>query len=113
MIYKTSSISYLRILLKYREERRRYYYYGLASPFISLEKKLSIEAFRFFHNSRSTITRIYYINSNVSKLFYLRYLLSNIISSLFFEDLRIINDSIISIFYSIYIIRDLLYNNVK
>ena len=57
--------------------------------------------------------KIYYINSNVNELFYLRYFLLYILNFISFENLRFINDNILSIYYNAYIIRDLFHNNVK
>ena len=56
---------------------------------------------------------MYYINSNAGELFYLRYLLLNVSNSIFFENLRTINDNIIFSFYDIYTTRGLLYNDAK
>ena len=62
---------------------------------------------------KNIIFNIYYINSNVRKLFYLRYLLLNISNSIFFENLRTINENVISIYYNVYTIKELLHNNVE
>ena len=57
--------------------------------------------------------KIYYINLNVGELFYLRYLLLYVFNFIFFDNLRFINNNILFIYYNIYIIRGLLYNNVE
>ena len=57
--------------------------------------------------------KIYYINSNAGELFYLQYFLLYIFNFISFDDLRFINDNILSIYYNVYIIRDLFYNNIK
>ena len=66
-----------------------------------------------YKREKSIIVHIYYINSNVKKLFYLHYLLLNVSNSIFFENLRTINENIILIYYNVYIIEKLLYNDVK
>ena len=60
-----------------------------------------------------TIARIYYISPNAGKLFYLRYLLLNVLNPTSFNDLRTVNSSLLSTFYSTYIARGLLYNDAK
>ena len=68
----------------------------------------------YIKEKKNIITRIYYINSNVKKkLFYLRYLLLNVSNSIFFENLRTINENVISIYYNVYTIKKLLHNDVE
>ena len=62
---------------------------------------------------KNIIARIYCINLNIKKLFYLRYLLLNVSNSIFFKNLRTINKNVILIYYNIYTIKKLLYNNVE
>ena len=66
-----------------------------------------------YKREKDIIIRIYYINSSAEKLFYLRYLLLNVLNSIFFKNLRTINEKVISIYYNVYIIKKLLYNDVE
>ena len=57
--------------------------------------------------------RIYYINLNANEFYYLRFLFLNISNFLFYKNLRILNDDFFLNYYVIYIIKNLIYNNVK
>ena len=57
--------------------------------------------------------KIYYINFNANELYYLYFLLLNVLSFLFYENLRTINDNLLLNYYVVYIIKNLMYNNVE
>ena len=56
---------------------------------------------------------MYYINSNVDELFYLRYLFLHLSNSILFENLRFINNIFFFFYYNVYIVKNLFHNNVK
>ena len=62
---------------------------------------------------KGTIARMYYINPSAGELFYLRYLLLNVPNPVSFENLRTMNDNIISTFHGVCTARDLLHNDVE
>ena len=57
--------------------------------------------------------KIYHINFNANEFFYLYLFLLNISNYIFFKILRTMNNDLYSIYYIVYIIKDLIYNNIE
>ena len=60
-----------------------------------------------------TIARMFYINSNVEELFYLRFLLLNVPSPKLFKDLRMVNGTLLPTFYGACTAWGLLHDDAK
>ena len=63
--------------------------------------------------SQGTIARMFYINPNVSKLFYLQYLLLNVPSPMSFEAVLTVNGTLLPTFHGAYTAQGLLHNDSK
>ena len=112
---QTTLMAFFRLNQKRQEEGQLedLFYTDLPQQYVWKKNPQGILGWNPCQRSWGTIARMFYINLNVSKLFYLQYLLLNVPSPMSFEALRTVNETLLPTFHGACTARGLLHNDAK